>query len=613
MPDIINLLPDSIANQIAAGEVVQRPASIVKELLENSIDAGGKNIKLIIKESGKSLVQVVDDGSGMSETDARMCFERHATSKIKKAEDLFNIHTMGFRGEALASIASVSKVELRTKKPEDEIGTSITIEGSKLVSHEPNACNSGTSISVKNLFYNIPVRKNFLKSDAIEYRHIIDEFYRVALSYPQISFSLHSDQTEVYHLNASSLRQRIINLFGKRYDKNIVPVEEETPIVKVKGFIGKPEYAKKKRGEQFIFVNNRFIKNLYFNHAIIGAYDTLLPAETYPFYILYFEIPPEKIDVNVHPTKTEIKFEDDKAIYSILKSSIRKSLSQNHIAPSLDFEQEAFMNSLHAEERENKQDNEKIKFGFSGDFQSVSRSSSMPTVKASENDWKELLKVLKLEKGEEESVMPENTIDDDLKDIDQNIKLDENLEKKVMQVHKKYIFTPIHSGIVLINQQYAHQRILFEEFEEKIGKQNIACQKQMFPEVIEFKEDDFKTFNEIRELLETMGFEFEPFGQRAFTINGTPANLKIDNVKAFIEEALEDYNNNLGNSTKEIKIMIAQTLAISASVKPGQILNKEEMSLMIDKLFACKNPYYSPMGKPTFLKIDESELDKKFE
>lgn len=606
MADIINLLSDSIANQIAAGEVVQRPASVVKELLENSIDSGAQQIKLILKESGKSLIQITDDGCGMSETDARMSFERHATSKIKKATDLFNIQTMGFRGEALASIASVSKIELKTKRIEDEIGTKIVIEGGKLITHEPNACTSGTTISVKNLFYNIPVRKNFLKSNNVEYKYIISEFMHISLAKPEIKMLMTNEGRDIYHLNKGHLKKRITSLFGNRIEKQLVPLNEETPIVKIKGFIGKPERAKKSRGDQFLFVNGRFIKNPYFNHAIFNAYDNLLPDDSFPFYILFLEIPSKRIDINVHPTKTEVKFEDDKAIYSILRASIQKSLNEHHVAPSLDFEQEAFYNLLSREERDNKKEDSKIKISF-GQDSNVSKKSSQVQVKASENDWKELLSVLKLEKNESPKIKEEE-IKFDLKN--EVISKD---DKKVIQIHNRYIFTPIHSGMMLIHQQYAHQRILFEEYLKNLKKDKIPIQKQMFPEILEFNELDFQMVTELKDDLEKAGISLEKFGEREFVINGIPANMKTDDSKAFVESVLDNYKNNLGNTQIDTKTKLVKSLAINAAIKTGKKLSTDEMLLIIDKLFACENPYYSPNGKPVFLKIEQDEIDRKFE
>lgn len=618
MPDIINVLPDSVANQIAAGEVVQRPASVVKELLENAIDAGSQQISLLIKESGKTLIQVTDDGIGMSETDARMSFERHATSKIKKAEDLFDIHSLGFRGEALPSIASVARIELKTRRKEDENGTFIVIEGGSLKKHEPVAIPPGTSIAVKNLFYNIPVRKNFLKSDSVEFKNIMDFFQNIALVNPDIKFIFSSEKSEIYHLNKGSLRQRLTGILGKRYDSMIVPVSENTPIVKISGFIGKPEAAKKSKGEQFLFVNKRFIRNPYFNHAIVSAYEDLLPAETWPFYALFLEVPPDKLDVNVHPTKTEVKFQEEKAIYLFLKTAVKKSLSQYHIAPSLDFKQETFYQQIKGDDFSgNSRQNQQMKFDTGnknepGNYQ----PSPVNKNKITQEDWKELMKVLdnetlkKTAENEQFSlpeISPENTEPDDL------LLTDQPKENKVQQLHLKYIFTPIHSGFMLIHQQFAHQRILFEEYKRNITSRNAYSQKKLFPEVIEFSKGDFASLKEILPQLENIGFDIEIFGTDSFIVNGVPADIQIANSQEFIENVLEDYKNSLGAKEKDKNENLAKALAINAAIKQGTKLKNEEMMLIIDKLFACENPYYSPSGKPVLLTISKSEIDKKFE
>jgi DNA mismatch repair protein MutL len=612
LADLIHLLPESVANQIAAGEVVQRPASVVKELLENALDAGGLNLRLAIKDAGKTLIQVVDDGCGLSETDARMCFERHATSKIFKAEDLYNIRTHGFRGEALASIASVSSVELKSRRKEDEMGVQVAIDGGDLRLHEPCACPEGTSIAVKNLFYNIPVRKNFLKADSLEYKHILDAFTCIALANPAIQFILTNDKNEIFHLNTGTLRQRIIAIFGKKYDTVIVPVEEETPLVKISGFIGKPDQARKTRGEQYLFVNKRFIRNAYFNHAIFSAFENLLQPDSYPFYAIFLDIPVHKIDVNVHPTKTEVKFEDEKAIYLFLRTAVKKSLSQYHIAPSLDFEQEAFNKDvIDIPNRRNERDNS-LRIGVgqspvSGD----SRFQTHLPGKSDEHDWDELYKILKhkaipglsdetpIEGG---WILPETeTTQDNIAD-----------SQKILQLHEKYIFTTIRSGIMIIHQQYAHQRILYEDFLQKLKNRSVASQKQLFPEVIEISLHDMPAFTELAENLASLGFILEPFGKRAWLISGIPIDIQTENPKEFIEKILEDYKNNLGNKTADHKELTAMSLARYSAVKPGQILNMEEMNLIIDKLFACGNPYFSPSGKPILLKIDLADLDKKF-
>jgi DNA mismatch repair protein MutL len=613
LSDIIHLLPESVANQIAAGEVVQRPASVVKELLENALDSGAHSIKLIIRDAGKTLVQVTDDGCGMSETDARMCFERHATSKIFKAEDLFNIHTMGFRGEALASIASVASVELKSRRVEDETGTRILIDGGELAVHEPCACVTGTTVSVKNLFFNIPVRKNFLKSNSIEYKHIVDTFITIALAYPDIQFILFNDKSEIFHLNKGSLRQRITGIFGKKYDTYLVPVEEDTPLVKISGFIGKPDQARKTKGEQYLFVNDRFIRNPYFNHAIFSAFDNLLSADTYPFYSIFLKIPPDKIDVNVHPTKTEVKFEDEKAIYLFLKTAVKKSLSQYHVAPSLDFEQEAFHKDLEQNRPPDAGFDQKIRFA-NNPASSMSNQSykgkAVPRV--TEDDWKELLSIL----STDTESFPSNQ--DRMSGILTEIPgtageqlLPEN-KSKLIQVGNKYILTTIHAGIMLIHQQFAHQRILFEEYMNILKNKQAASQKQLFPEVIEFTQQDMIVMHDVLEILSNMGFIMEAFGKKAYLISGLPADIKINDVKDFIFSLIEEYKNSLGHSEINTHEKMARALAITASIKQGDNLSHEEMIMLIDRLFACENPYYAPNGKATLMKIYLDEIDKKF-
>ncbi|HPD63846.1 MAG TPA: DNA mismatch repair endonuclease MutL [Bacteroidia bacterium] len=613
--DLIQLLPESVANQIAAGEVVQRPASVVKELLENAIDAGASTIRLVIKESGKSLIQVTDDGCGMSERDARMCFERHATSKIRKADDLFSIKTMGFRGEALPSIASVSSVELRTKRQEDHTGTLVVIEGGELLRHEPCSCVNGTTITVKNLFYNIPVRKNFLKSNQVEYRNIVDEFYRVALPYPEIRFIFTAEKTEVYHLIKSSLKNRIISLFGKKFESLLISVEEKTPLVSIRGFAGKPEAAKKSRGEQFIFVNGRFIRNSFFNHAVQSAYEGLILADSFPFFVLFLEIDPQRVDVNVHPTKTEVKFQDERDIYQILKATVKKSLGQVHLSPRLDFEHEAFLNNLKKIETEKTNEELRlgVKVGKPADFEAHKPVSIPGLSKPNKSDWQKLYEVLQQsEKSEKQSTEKQEQLRFP-EEEPENIDAADIPENKFIQLHNKYIFTPIHSGFIVIHQQHAHQRILYEEVLKRLKNANIQSQKQLFPEIVEFNENDFQLFTELRPELEKMGFIFESAGKRAVLVSGIPAGVQAGNVQNYFHSVIEEYKNSLHQEGKELAESLAAAVAIKSGIRTGEILSKEAMSLLVDQLFACENPYYSPKGKPIFIKVDKSELDKKFD
>lgn len=605
MPDIIQLLPDHIANQIAAGEVVQRPASVVKELMENSIDAGAKSIKLIVENAGKQLIQVMDDGCGMSETDARMSFERHATSKIRTIDDIYRLYTFGFRGEALASIAAASMVEMRTRRRDDEAGTLIRVEGSKVVAHEACSTAGGTSIAVKNLFFSIPARKNFLKANPVEMKHIIEEFLRVAIANPEIKFVLVSDREELYHFNTGSLRQRLISIFGKKYDTMLVPVEEETPMMKVKGFIGKPDAARKTRGEQYFFVNKRYIRSSYLHHSVQYAYEDLLPPDTHPFYILFLEIEPGKIDVNVHPTKTEIKFEEEKAIYAILRASIRKSLSQYHIAPALSFEKEdivdPFMNNSNSPEREtikSRTGDAVARGGFQGSPYTV-------PARPARDEWEQLLSVLSSGKDEESS---HSTPDQEL--FDDEVP---SPEKQPFQLHNRYILSPLRSGLMIINQQAAHERILFEKYLEALSNNKSISQQKLFPEVVEFSTSDFQMVKEILPEINALGFHMEIFGKNSFIVNGLPADMTTQPVEKIFERLLEDYKRNLKVEKLETRENLARVLARSASVKAGTALGAEEMKLLIDELFACSMPYYSPDGKPAFITISSEELDKKFD
>lgn len=603
MGDIIHLLPDSIANQIAAGEVVQRPASVVKELMENSLDAGSDTVKLIVEEAGKKMIQVVDNGNGMSETDVRMAFERHATSKINKIDDLYKISTFGFRGEALASIGAVSRVEIKTKRREDKLGTELVVEGSKLKQHEPCSTKEGTSITVKNLFYNIPARKNFLKSNPVEYRHLMDEFLHVALAQPAKQLVFKNGRENVYYLRPSKLRQRIVNVLGRKYDNALVPVDEESPLIKIKGFIGKPEFARKKRGDQYFFVNNRYIRNPYLNHAVMKAFEELLPSGYFPLYFLYFEISPDRVDVNVHPTKTEIKFEDEKAIYAILRASIKKALSENHIAPSLSFEREEI---APGSEPEAAQREEKIQLntrnypgGIKGNRPDLQRGQ------AKKEDWEELYKVLTIRQEEEKG---KEKVSSSLFD-----EKEEKEEKRPLQIQKKYILTPIRSGFMIVHQHYAHQRILYEGYLKSIEQNQGSTQQQLFPEVIELNQKEHKMVTEVLPEIKALGFNLEPFGKKAFIINGVPADIKVQDVRSLFEKLLEDYQYHLKNEKLEKRDNLARSLAKNAARNVGEIINKEEMRLLIDQLFACQMPYYTPDGKPVFITISQEELDKKFE
>lgn len=628
MSDIIQLLPDSVANQIAAGEVVQRPASAVKELIENAIDAGADKIQLIVKDAGKALIQVIDNGCGMSGTDARMCFERHATSKIRKAEDLFAIRTMGFRGEAMASIAAVAQVELKTRRYEDELGSQIFIEASEVMKQEPCSTTAGTSISVKNLFYNIPARRNFLKSNPVEMRHIIDEFQRVALAHPEVFFTLHHEGQEVYHLPASALKQRIIHLFGSNYNQRLVPVEEDTTIINLRGFVGKPEFAKRTRGEQFFFVNNRFIKDPYLNHAVLTAFDEILPDDTYPLYVLFIEIDPSKIDINVHPTKTEIKYQDEKAIYAIIRSAVKRSLGRYNITPSLDFDQEnsighlitpkpieeivapviAFnpdFNPFAKTDREisfKKESNGSN--ANSGDSYTDRSSRSNPIPK----NWETLYEI---SKRDTEAVQAELHAGESVNINDQTIA--KSGDKQFFQIHNRFIMSQIKSGFMLINQQAAHERILYERFLNQLQSQSGVSQQSLFPQSLTLNGADFELLKELMPDIRALGFDIREFGKNTVVVEGIPADLNNVGEHELLEHLLEGFKNNQAILKLDRRDNLARSLARNAAIKAGTKLSPEEMNQLTDQLFACQMPNVALNGKPVISTFTLNELLERFE
>lgn len=617
MSDIINLLPDAVANQIAAGEVVQRPASAIKELLENSIDSGADKIQLVVSDAGKTLIQVIDNGCGMSVTDARLCFERHATSKIKLAEDLFAIRTMGFRGEAMASIAAISQVELKTRRHEDEIGTSIVIEGSKVINQEPAAVSSGTNISIKNLFYNIPARRNFLKSNAVEMRHIIDEFQRLALANPNVFFTLHSDNNEVFHLPVAGLKQRIIHIFGNTYNQRLVPVEEETSIIKLKGFIGKPEYGKKTRGEQYFFVNNRFIRDPYLHHAVMGAYQDLLPVGNYPLYVLFIDIDPTKIDINVHPTKTEIKYQDDRSIYAIIRSSIKRSLGRYNITPSLDFDQETGFDQMVTQKPLDEIVPPTINFNpnfnpFDSDSNKNSSFSGSGTKTGFPNErksaltrnWESLYEIT--EKASFAQLpIPELESAENAQSF--------SAEKTIFQIHKRFIITQIRSGFILIDQQAAHERVLFERFSKQLESQQGASQQSLFPQTVTLSTSDFELIQDLLGDIHSLGFVIRPFGKNDFVIDGIPADLSPTlSASQVLEQLLENFKNNQLINRFSKRENLARSLARSAAIKSGTTLSTTEMSTLVDELFACESPNISLSSKNVILTFTLEDLLEKF-
>jgi DNA mismatch repair protein MutL len=613
MSDIIQLLPDSVANQIAAGEVVQRPASAVKELMENALDSGATNIKLIVKDAGKSLIQVMDNGSGMSETDARMSFERHATSKIRKADDLFSIRTMGFRGEALASIAAIAQVEMKTRKKNTEVGIKIDIEGSEVKSQEACSCPEGTSISVKNLFYNVPARRNFLKTDSVELRHIIEEFQRVAIPNPEVSFSLHHNSTEIFHLPAGNLKQRLMNIFGSSYNTRLVPVEENTPIVNIKGFVIKPEFAKKTRGEQFFFLNKRFIKNGYLHHAVQSAFEQLLPSDSYASYFLLIDVDPKTIDINIHPTKTEVKFEDEKAVYAFLRSTIKKSLGQFNIAPSLDFDQEAHLYNMPLKPLDGIIKAPTIK--VNPDYNPFTNVNPGPAKTYSESQLSNKANWEKLYSRHADN-QPEFEIkkEDPQQSVDPewDQQLHESNKKTAYQLHNKYILSHIKTGFMVIDQQGAHERILYERIMESLEKHKSATQQELFPKTLEMNASDFALVKSLEPEIKAMGFDISEFGKNTFVIHGIPADTADHDSASLLEGLIENYKQNLQELKSDKRENLARSMAYNMAVKSGKELRQEEMNNLIDELFACSMPYSTPGGKPTITTFSLEDLDKRF-
>ncbi len=595
MSDIIKLLPDSVANQIAAGEVVQRPASVVKELLENAIDSGATSIQLIVKDSGKTLIQVIDNGKGMSDTDARMSFERHATSKIKSADDLFCILTKGFRGEALASIAAIAHVDLKTKQEGKELGTHLRIEGSKFIDQFPCATSEGTSMSVKNLFYNVPARRKFLKTDSVETKHIIDEFQRVALIHPAIAFSYYNNDDEMYHLERGTFRQRIVAMMGASYNQRLVPVEEDTnTIVKVSGFIGKPEFAKKTRGEQFFFVNGRYIKNNYLGHAVSTAFDELLGRDAFASYFIHLEVDPASIDINIHPTKTEIKFEDERSVYAIMRAAVKMALSKYSVAPSLDFERETLFDNAPQPKMGDVLSAPQIKVDHN---YNPFRERTEHQHREVKQQWEELYKV----------DMPQK--------VEQERSVFEEKKEEVSFMHQfrnKYILTSFGEGLLIIDQHRAHKRILFEYFFDLLENNQGASQQILFPESIEMNPSDFVLMQDLEEDFKNIGFDITPFGKSTYVVNGLPADIKDANPKSLLEGLLEEFKENQSNKLDR-RENLAKSLANQTALKSGQKLQKEEIQMLVSELFMCEKPTVDPSGNKVLWNIDHDELMDNFE
>lgn len=616
MADIIHLLPDSVANQIAAGEVIQRPASVVKELMENAVDAQADSIDVIIKDSGKTLIKVNDNGLGMSETDARLCFERHATSKIKSVEDLFSLHTKGFRGEALASIAAIAHVELRTRKKDSETGSMLIIEGSQCKEQTLCQCESGSSFAIKNLFYNVPARRNFLKSDNVEYTHILDEFLRIVLVHPDIAFSLYHNDKPEYKLPKSNLKQRIVNIFGNTYNERLLPIRQESNLINISGFIGKPECARKTRGEQYLFVNQRFIKHPYFHHAICTAMDELIPAKHFPTYFIYLDVDPSKIDINIHPTKTEVKFQEEKFIYSILLSTVKHSLGNYNLSSQqIDFDNVS-----------------PIDFGqiplsgtpknpfiatnpdynpFSDKKQEVKpmySPSPFPKKQQSEGAWTKIYESLK----ENLPVEAESEAIQTKLDIETPEETIENDSCIVFQILNKYIVSRIKSGFMIIDQEAAQERILYEQYMQQMENQAMPVQKLLFSESLSFSPQDADTISNLLNDFLHLGFELEVFGKNTFILNGIPTGFDNQNVQATMEQILENYKSNLLSLRLNRKNNLAHSLAKTLGIKKGRPLLQEEMHHMIQQLFVCQSPEISPSGKKICIVFTEKDIIQLF-
>lgn len=615
MPDVIKLLPDALANQIAAGEVIQRPASVVKELLENSVDAGAEHIQLIVKDSGKALIQVVDDGKGMSEADARMSLERHATSKISKTDDLFHIQTMGFRGEALASIAAVAQLEMKSRSEDRKVGTHLMAEGSKVKFQEVCAFERGTSISVKNLFFNTPARRKFLKSDAVEMRHIIDDFERVALVNPEVEFKLFHNEQELFFLPKAPVRQRVIGIMGKSYNEKLVPVEEETDLVKISGFIGKPESARKTRGEQFLFVNNRFFKSSYFHHAIQQAFEGLIQSGHHPSYFIYFDVEPEAIDVNIHPTKTEIKFEDEKSIYAILRSAVKRSIGQYHVSPSIDFEREESFDILPpAKGAKPEPPGVTVNPNFNPFDQEQPAEQKKQWERGnafqhrtSSAGWEKVYEGLeqKMPSRQEEPISQEQEQLLELSGDDDNT--------IVRQIGLKYILVQSQEGIFLLHQYRAHTRILFETFEAALMSDQHASQQSLFPTQIELSAQDAALLKGLQETLHSIGFDIESFGNNSFIIRAVPTACTEMNVADVLGGFIDDLREDRPTDEGELRGKVVKSMAQRSAIKSGKELKAQEMLSLFRTLMRCMSPQHDLNGRPTFVLMNGGMLDKIFD
>lgn len=598
MAELIKVLPDSVANQIAAGEVIQRPASAVKELMENAVDSGADRIQVIIKDAGRTLVQVVDNGSGMSDTDARLCFERHATSKIRQADDLFTIRTMGFRGEALAAIAAVAQIELKTKTKGSEAGTRVKINGSEFELQEPAACPDGTSISVRNLYYNVPARRKFLKANSTELKHIITEFQRIALAHHHTAFILYHNDSEVYNLPAARLPERIQHLFGKSIAPQLVHVKTETSIIQVGGYIGKPEFARKTYGDQFFFVNGRFIKHPYLHRAVTQSYEGLIPGDSVPAYFIYIEIDPLHIDVNIHPTKTEIKFEDERAVYQIIQASVREALGKFNLTPTLDFDREGAMEMpyFHPGQMVNPPtipvNHDFNPFHSNDQSWNTDRHAGIPPRPASVTGWEQLYAPSESREQPELSGITQDT-------------------RASLQFKNKYIVVPVKSGLMIIHQVRAYERILFEDFVRNMTETGGVRQQVLFPFTFELNPVDLHLLLDVSDELAAIGFDIQPFGGQSVIMSSVPASVDASDPKALIEGLLEQLKNEIPDLAGQYSEQVARTAARVSALSFIRTLHDEEIKVLIDRLFACREPQFTPGGKPILTILQMEEIEKR--
>ncbi len=597
MKDIINILPDNVANQIAAGEVVQRPASVIKELIENSIDAKATEIKILVKDAGKTLIQVIDDGIGMSKRDVSICFDRHTTSKISHAKDLFNIRTKGFRGEALASISAISHVKLISKQPGIELANEIEVHGSDIKSNKSCVSEVGTKISVKNLFFNIPARRNFLKSDNVELRHVVNEFIRVSLSHPEIKFIFYNNDVEMYNLPISNFKKRIINVYGSKSSEKLVPVSEKTEILNIEGFIFKPKFSKKTRGEQFFFVNNRFIKSPYLNHAINSAFEGLIDPKYNPSYFLNLDVDPSSIDINIHPTKTEIKFEDEHSIYAIIRASVKHSLGQYSISPVLDFNRDKSLDIPYDFEKKSK--SASVGIDINTNYNPFEKSQS--TEKHANIDSFEK-KMDSLEFSSESNELKEFNFDDFKSDISIN---------NPIQLNKKFIVNKTKSGLIIINQQRAHQRILYEEFLKSLTLSKVNPQKLLHPIVINFSKVDMEIIKSNKNILNQFGLDFDLESEK-INIRAIPSFVNADNLKELFNNLIFNIQNEIPENSFSESDLICKIMSKSISINNGKSLDVKEQQYIINSLFACKETMICPFNKKTFVKINYSEIENMF-